>query len=140
MKMTSERLLELMKLKVGDRIKVYWTPNYTEIFNIVYDEYNRILLETEKENGEDILLESVIDFEYEIMQKPNKIGNLQCKEIDCDKCPLKMFCAILDIHSFERSLFEAFKIITTVPQRYFDEEICDIVRKRLNESYEEIKE
>lgn len=114
---TRKDLAQKMGLKPGDQIKVWNT-----IFKL-NDKYSFI-----GNNDYPASPALFIDEEFEIIQPKKKIGDLICKDVDCDTCPLRV------LHCDAAYSDTLYKIL----ERHFaemgikDKEIYNILKERLD--------
>lgn len=81
MKVTGKQLLDLFGLKVGDTVKTD-----RGIFVVRSDNLKDGLI---VQNGVLMsLLYNLLDTEYEIIKPKKKVGEIICKNMRCDNCPL----------------------------------------------------
>lgn len=147
MKFTSEDLMKVMGLNVGDRVKVY--AHITERFEVIRDKpgitvaIGRVL--TKKypiflRNLEDDSLEEIeylIDQDYEILPRTKRVGDLSCREMfvksGCSGCPVRNICNeyVSDVEITEKlyAFLEAYQVNA---ENHFDQEIYDLLKARLD--------
>lgn len=123
MKFTSEDLLKVMGLKIGDVIKT----SVGIIYEIVKD--NNIIYLYPKNNDIRVIetAKCLINLEFEILPPVKKVGDMKCKDFKtCKECPLRFihYC-----YSENHRLFDTFKNL----KKYDDKEIEAIIERRLNE-------
>ena len=126
MKFTYEDLAKAMGLKVGDRIKFY-SENCVCVIDKsyqLYDERAKIRL------GSIVYL---INEEFEILPPKKKIGELKCDDFRCEKCPLRVLNHSVR-HSDREKLYD---ILENFNELFHDQEIYDIIKKRLDKEVEE---
>lgn len=139
MKYTSKNLMNDMKLKVGDRVK--FTIDDITYIGVVgfYDNVSSLILEnknTSKNKVNGIFTLNFIihkEVEYEILPRPKKLGELKCEEIDCLECPLRAIKCGNIVTSGEKTLYQILGNFS----KYQDQEIYDLLKKRLDEEVEE---
>lgn len=119
--LTKKDLAQIMGLKPGDKIKV-WDNIFT-----LNNEYSFI-----SNNDYPISPSLFIDEEFEIVQPKKKIGDLICKDVDCDTCPLRaLHCDVV----YSDTLYK-------ILERHFaemgikDDEIYNILKERLDKEVE----
>ncbi len=99
MKKTTKEFLEFLGLKIGDKIKIKDELNQEyEIVSETGNDFSLIrrdlhLLGTAITY---ISLDYLVDREYEIVEKPKKLGYMRCTEKECQECPLRMLDCLLD--------------------------------------------
>lgn len=123
MKFTYEDLAKAMGLKVGDRIK------HNEIKYKIDDSY-WLRCEITKRNISIIFL---INEEFEILPPKKKVGELKCDDFQCEKCPLRSLNRSVK-SSVQEELYD---ILEKFNEKYHDQEIYDIIKKRLDKEVEE---
>lgn len=75
-------------------------------------------------------LSVIVDEEFEILQSKKKVGDLKCRNMKCSDCPLR----VVDCSRYAcRTLFENLEVIKDA---YDDQEIYDILKKRLDKEVE----
>lgn len=129
MKFTSEDLMKAMGLKVGDRVKMPFGMD--EAVCKLNDNYQLCFEDVDNY----LTLENLLNKEYEILPAPKRVGDLKCNEIkECKlkgkKCPLTPVCIFIGKTPYER--LEIWK-----ESEYFDQEIYDILKNRLDKEVEE---
>ena len=99
MKKTTKEYLKFLGLKVGDKIKIKDQPNREyEIVSGTGNEFSLIRRESHLLGAVmvNISLDYLLDKEYEIVEKPTKLGEMRCTEKECQECPLRMLDCLLD--------------------------------------------
>lgn len=99
MKKTTKEYLKFLGLKVGDKIKIKDQPNREyEIVSRTGNEFSLIRRESHLLGAVmvNISLDYLLDKEYEIVQKPKKLGDKKCGGKECQECPLRMLDCVLD--------------------------------------------
>lgn len=114
-----ENLLTFFGLKVGYKIKLVDTGKVA----IVKENYLRF-----EGYGTDFF--NLIDKEYEIITT-KKVGELKCRSILCELCPLRMFDCDFDDDKTLNELWNKIK-----EDKYVDQEIFDLIDKRLEKEVE----
>ena len=114
-------LAKALGLKVGDKIK-YGEANF--ILNQNYVLHN-------EEKGYDVSMLDLIDDDFEILPPKKKVGELKCCDFTCDNCPLR----IIDCSSVASK--KIYDILEDFNKAYNDQEIYDIIKKRLDKEVEE---
>lgn len=99
MKFTSEDLMKMIGLQIGDRVKIKFEvsniidENITteeRIVNIVSDNNWGVGLE---HDGVVVPIERLLNKHFEILPKIKKIGDLRCNDFFvCFDCPLRFLC------------------------------------------------
>lgn len=122
MRFTNEDLAKLLGLKIGDRIKTSkgYIADITEDYKLDYHP---------GKSG----LPFLVDEEFEILPPKKKTGDLICKDVDCDTCPLRA------LHCDAAYSDTLYKIL----ERHFtemgikDKEIYNILKARLDKEMKE---
>ena len=127
MKFTSEDLMKAMGLQVGDRVKVKYHYG-DEIFTIIKQERN--ILFVNDDFKESII--DVMDWEYEILPKTKRIGDLKCEQY-CNGCPL-IALQCFDDETKNKPFYE---VLDYALPRYHDTEIYDLLKARLDKEVKE---
>ena len=126
MKFTNSDLAKAMGLKIGDRVKVKSAVNDSAVYEL---DSSYCL----SGNHIHIHLDSIIELDYEILPKKKKVGELLCKDVDCDTCPLRT------LHCDAAYSDTLYKIL----ERHFaeigikDKEIYNILKARLDKEMKE---
>lgn len=123
MKFTNSDLAKAMGLKIGDRVKVKSAVND----NAVYELDSNYCLSG---NHVHIHLDSIIELDYEILPKKKKVGELLCKDLDCEDCPLSGCCSACPSMPLLHNLQVWY-------ENRNDEEIYNILKSRLDKEVEE---
>ena len=123
MKFTSEDLMKAMGLKVGDKVKIKY--KYGDEICVVTKQNKNILLVNESLIQ---CISNILDYDYEILPKPKRVGDLKCDDFDCVHCPLKFICCLNEwgIKTNENlfSVLEKFECD--------DKEIYELLKNRLS--------
>lgn len=136
MKFTSEDLMKAMGLQVGDRIKVN-----NKIYTIAKStECEGAWVGYEDDENWHNLQYLVNGYDYEILPKPKRVGDLKCVEIECKKCPLRCplrnICDGVDVQNNLYGELEIFKQ-NCINDGIFDQEIYDLLKARLDKEVNE---
>ena len=129
MKFTSEDLMKAMGLQVGDRVKIYSTPSYSNIYTVVIDKEEGLsLVDT---NGEIYLMEYIVNLDFEILPRPKRVGDLNCNDFnECDSgCPLRWLCCNNqhEEHNCDITLYEVLE-----RHKIDDKEVYNVFKNRLD--------
>ena len=127
MKFTSEDLMKAMGLQVGDRVRVKVVPYTNEVYTLIIDKEEGLMLRNES-TKELCLLEFLVNLEYEILPRPKRVGDLKCDN-NCDDCPLRSVCS-WESDLYGITLYNVLNIELSVTCT--DEEIYNIVKARLD--------
>ena len=134
MKYTSEDLMKAMGLQVGDGVFVdnKYKFRITEKFTLF-----AFMLHPTKSEVVEYPLSHLLGRNFEILPKPKRVGDLKCSG-KCSECPLKMLCAISEkILIVDGTLYDILKKETEVLGLFFDQEIYDLLKARLDKEVEE---
>ena len=129
MKFTSEDLMKVMGLQVGDEVEIIF-PAHTETYIVCKDSSGCIILhEIDCDLEED--LGYLLDQEYEILLRPKRVGDLKCKGDYCNKCPLNFVCKNTKKIVVGETLYEILEYFYIA-----DQEIHDLLKSRLDKEVE----
>lgn len=136
MKFTSEMLMKAMGLVVGDYIRI-GTKELEKYTFLVGDEDGLMLIYEDYEYPICYLL----DRDFEILPKPKKVGDLKCWEIGGSiNCPLRFICdcSISNDSISTKDNLTLYQILKLKSDNsYQDQEIHDLLKKRLDKEVEE---
>lgn len=124
MKFTYEDLAKAMGLKVGDRIK--WSG---QIYTLNSDFY----VFNEKNKSIEVRLSRLIDYDFEILPPKKKVGELRCNDFTCGTCPFNL----INCDGRKSTRETLYDILKRYNVHYKDQEIYDIMKKRLDKEVEE---
>ena len=134
MKFTSDDLMKVMNIQIGDRIKIYdivYLVDEEGNLNILPEYYNE-----EKGYYDDCHVTEIINVEYEILPKIKKIGDLKCNAFDdCRRCPVRTICELLFFDS-DTTFYEILEKYLKSGKASFDLEIYDLLLSRLDKEVE----
>ena len=133
MRFTSEDLMKAMGLQIGDRIKYnnqIWTIEKSEECQgawVGYTDGNRWSNIDNLVNGLD----------FEILPRPKRVGDTLCKDVECEKCPLRMIVGCENA-SPQYTLYQCLEEVkdTNEKNNMFDQEIYDLIKSRLDKEVE----
>jgi hypothetical protein len=129
MKFTSEDLMKAMGLQVGDYVRI--KTKELEKYTFLVDDEDGLMLVYE---GYEYPIVYLVDHEYEILPRPKRVGDLQCVEYECAKCPLRTIrCDKND--DIGNSLYYILENVLVGAD--FDQEIYDLLKARLDKEVEE---
>lgn len=128
MKFTSKDLMKAMGLQVGDKVKIETFDNSDFEVCEAYDMGNKEIVLVD-DNEEAFGLTLAFGYEYDILPKPKRVGQLTCREIkECRTCPLQFVCNLFRCSfSEDNSLYN---ILTEI--NVYDQEIHDLLKARLD--------
>ena len=126
---SSENLLNDMNISFNDKLLVNG-----EILHVV-DTYDHGISLYNKRKDLYIHVSFLVDKKITILANEKKVGDLICKETQCNLCPLRLLCYRCPCDS---KLFDAFENIKEDSKSWdiFDDEILDLIEKRLNKEVE----
>ena len=135
MKFTSEDLMKVMGLAIGDRIK---EPNgaILELYRDTAQKPHWKVIESKPGvmPFNMIAFEYIYDTEYEILPRPKRVGDLRCNKQECEKCYLRClpFC-----NQYNYSKKTLYSVLNEWNQyNNFDQEIHDLLKARLDKEVE----
>ena len=134
MKFTSEDLMKAMGLQVGDRIRVgndILTVQMEKDVPVLKPKYKSIEC-ISLENINYLSLGFLVERDYEILQRPKRVGNLKCRDVceDCNKCPLRIICS--DYFDELNNFYQVLEQYKVSAGDLFDQEIYDLLKARLD--------
>ena len=94
-------LIKALGLEIGDTIKFDGPTKY-----IVYEKDDDIILKSPTSNSYEISVFQLILNDWIKIEKPMKYGNVKCKDIDCENCPLCLFDCSPEEYLPNKSLYE----------------------------------
>lgn len=135
MKFTSEDLLKILNLQVGDRIKVKFdvcSPYYQNTTNSICEIIKNITghIMIRNENNQTMFIHNLVDIDFEILPKPKRVGDLKCKDFECCDCPIGFLCDYKIpkyAENKEPTLYQMFEYYNVT-----DQEIHDLLKARLD--------
>ena len=143
MKKTHKDLLEWLGLKVGDVIRFNDSPNKWIVANeeyITLDPKVDRYIDGVFKRVDQLPITHLIEMEFNILPKPERVGDLKCGEIsenkECSKCPLRSICATLSTGR-KTTLYEMLEIYKLDKGSYLDQEIYDLLKARLDREVKE---
>ena len=127
MKFTSEDLMKAMGLSVGDRVKT----NYG-IFELFIDNDRLLHWKVIESNlpFKKLSFEYIYNIDFEILPRPKRVGELMCKEMNCNTCPIRIIC--LEDRHISNSLCFNLELYKKDQRTNFDQEIYDLLKARLD--------
>ena len=144
MKFTSEDLMKAMGLSVGDRVKVklrieldFFSNSKNYVVEIFKDTTGIIMIKNDK--NQSIFLTNLIGYDFEILPRPKRVGDLRCDDIphsDCTTCPIKILCLDYGDNN-NQSFYEILKDYKSKAGEHFDQEIHDLLKARLDKEVKE---
>lgn len=135
MKLTSEDFMQWLGLQVGDRVKLN-----DDIWTVIYDANEIHTVYLQIKDGELYYtrwLFELIDKNFEIIPKIKRVGDLKCcDEIKCEQCPLRGICTTA-MSFLSMKLYDTLDRYGVHKGTYFDQEIYDLLKARLDKEVEE---
>lgn len=127
MKFTSEDLMKAMGLKVGDRVRC--NKLLGTVFEVIKMDNGSIALDGLQTEWHSI--HELIDKDFEILPTPKRVGDLKCKDLECENCPLR---ALINCNSHDNNNQRLFDNLAKWTNEYisFDQEIYDLLKARLD--------
>lgn len=139
MKFTSENLMEAMGLSIGDRVKVklgigldFFNDSKNYVVEIFKDTTGIIMIKNDK--NQSIFLTSLIGYDFEILPRPKRVGDLKCDDFECCDCPIGFLCDYKIpkyAENKEPTLYQMFEYYNVT-----DQEIHDLLKARLDKVVE----
>ena len=139
MKFTSEDLMKAMGLSVGDRVKVklgigldFLSNSKNYVVEIFKDTTGIIMIKNDK--NQSIFLTNLIGYDFEILPRPKRVGDILCKDCECVECHLRCLPYCNQLDNGKKTLFN----ILDGWNEYnsFDQEIHDLLKARLDKEVE----
>ena len=141
MKFTSEDLMKAMGLSVGDRVKVklgigldFLSNSKNYVVEIFKDTTGIIMIKNDK--NQSIFLTNLIGYDFEILPRPKRVGDLLCKEciskLGCRECPIQAICNGNWDNATLYKILQYWKESDS-----FDQEIYDLLKARLDKEVKE---
>lgn len=132
MKKTSEEFMEFLGLKLGDRIKIDGDDRIWVVST------KRFMYRLECLNEEIVKPFGHLEgMNYEILHTSKRVGDLKCcNEIKCEQCPLRGVCTTMMAFP-PMKLYDILNRYGVHKNAYFDQEIYDLLKARLDMEVEE---
>ena len=124
--------LQSLGLKTGDKVKINYTKELNQIFEIKFlQQTNEYVLEDVKTKFIGNITQLLI-YDFEKVIDKNKVGNIECGDIDCTKCPFyRIECFTPTI--FNKTLFDVYNCLKERYKKPFEQKILDeIILPELN--------
>lgn len=136
MKFTSQDLIKVMGLSVGDKVKVTFKDDTIEKYEIIKNDNGNIILHDDF-YGYDAHIGCLLNQKIEILPRPKRVGDLKCDtDMKCNNCPLRAICE--EIHFAEGNDIRLYVGLESFKQSdKFDQEIYDFLKKRLDKEVKE---